>query len=337
MREKNHADLTIVKNCYYCSGDHFAPLYDQVYDRLAVSRESWSFVRCQTCGAALLSPCPEAEALTRFYPPHYIFSLDKTNASLRYYIAKLEYLMHFRWVHACQARKTMKLIGRPNGKSLRLLDVGCGNGLLLREFQKLGFDVEGIDLRREAVDHVRTTWGISAQVMSADQVVTHYPKESFDVITAFHILEHITDPRDYIVQWHTLLKPGGALILGLPFIDSLQVKLFGANHINITEAPRHVSIPSQQAVRILCERSKFEKVIIIPEGSLLIASLAGLSLFPKGATTYQYAQTKKWATGVSRILMIITTYMILPVIWAKQHLLRRHRSSAGIVSAFKPT
>ena len=326
--------LLEVKDCYYCSDNHIAPLYVGVHDRLAVSGKSWSFMGCDNCGAALLSPYPDAQEIEGFYPLHYNFSLDNSDSRLRRYIAALEYTLHFRWIYYHQAKKTMQLIGQTVGNGLRLLDIGCGNGLFLRELQKLGFDVEGVDLRKEAIDHVRTAWGISAQVMPADQVAAHYPPESFDVITAFHILEHVTNPLEHMLQCRTLLKPGGVLILGLPFIDSLQARLFGANFHIVTEAPRHVSVPSQRAVHMLCARAQFEKVTIIADSALHHATYIGLSLFPKGATTYQYSQTRKWSIGLSRILMAMTVYWMLPFLWVSKHILRH--PSVGIVAALKP-
>ena len=98
---------------------------------------------------------------------------------------------------------------------LRLLDIGCGGGLLSEPMRRLGADVVGADAAERnipvarlhaeklglEIDYRHTT----AEAMAADG-------ETFDVILNMEVIEHVASPADYLRACHDLLRPGGAMI-----------------------------------------------------------------------------------------------------------------------------
>src|SRR3954469_18945389 len=127
------------------------------------------------------------------------------------------------------ANRLLDLIGtyRPGG---RLLDVGCGHGLLLDEARKRGYETVGLELSREAAAHARSLgldvreWPLEAfgQATNGDSPGT------FDAIVLADVLEHLEDPVAAINQCAALLRPSGVLCIVTPDPSSATAKLAGA-------------------------------------------------------------------------------------------------------------
>ena len=100
-------------------------------------------------------------------------------------------------------------------KGLRLLDIGCGGGLMCEPLARLGFSVTGIDADEAALSVARDHADgqgltIDYRADSADDLARE--KGRFDVVLALEVVEHAADPALFIDQAATLVKPGGAMI-----------------------------------------------------------------------------------------------------------------------------
>jgi len=99
-------------------------------------------------------------------------------------------------------------------KGLRVLDVGCGGGILADSMARKGADVLGIDLASKALKVAQLhaleaqTQGVAYQEVSAETLATQQPN-SFDVVTCMEMLEHVPDPFSVVKACTTLVKPGG--------------------------------------------------------------------------------------------------------------------------------
>ena len=99
-------------------------------------------------------------------------------------------------------------------KGLRVLDVGCGGGILADSMARIGADVLGIDLAGKALKVAQLhaleaqTEGVQYQEISAEALAAEQPG-SFDVVTCMEMLEHVPDPSLVIKACATLVKPGG--------------------------------------------------------------------------------------------------------------------------------
>jgi len=115
----------------------------------------------------------------------------------------------------------------PGRHDLRILDVGCGTGMMLVEMAGLG-QAQGVDASDEALRFCHRR-GLTA-VQKGNVVDLPFPDSTFDVLTGVDILEHIDDDVGALREWGRVLKPGGRLFLFVPahrWLWSLQDEISG--------------------------------------------------------------------------------------------------------------
>jgi 2-polyprenyl-6-hydroxyphenyl methylase/3-demethylubiquinone-9 3-methyltransferase len=98
-------------------------------------------------------------------------------------------------------------------KGKRVLDVGCGGGILSESMSIKGAEVTGIDLGEKALNVAKlhaleTKTKVNYQLISVEELAQQQP-DSFDVVTCMEMLEHVPDPASIVAACARLLKPGG--------------------------------------------------------------------------------------------------------------------------------
>jgi SAM-dependent methyltransferase len=317
--------------CLYCGGAAFDPLHDGVRDRLGHVPGERRFVRCRACGSSLLDPLPAEEELPGFYPPVYSFTTEQTG-TLKQLLANLEHRLFFGPQYREQVRRVLETCGRsPRGRTL--LDVGCGRGLRLTELKRAGFRPTGLDFQADAVRYIRDTLKIPAEVGGTDDLPKLFPPASFDVVTAFYLLEHVRDVRRVMADCLGALKPGGWFVAAVPLADSLQARLFGKRWIHVTEAPRHLSLPTRAGLRTAAEAAGFEAIHFRPDAMLNAAGPAASSIVSGATLTHVYGGGK-WIAIAKRLFGGALTFAALPLCMLEHAACGR--MSHGILFARKP-
>lgn len=162
-------------------------------------------LQCLSCGLVFVHPFPETAGLAAHYDESY----------------------YKDWIGAQKEKRTKMWEKRLNGleKSCpkgRLLDVGCGNGAFLELAQKRGWDVSGTEYSSYAAEYAGKALGI--RVFNGELFAAAYPDASFDAVTMWHVLEHVTDPQRYLKEVCRILKPSGLLVLAVPNVNDLLMK-----------------------------------------------------------------------------------------------------------------
>jgi len=98
-------------------------------------------------------------------------------------------------------------------KTAKIFDFGCGSGYLVGQLQKMSYDASGSDISREAVEFGRKN---GVKNIEALQLGEMPPEDSFDLILALDVIEHIKDDREAVRGLERALKPGGMLIITVP-------------------------------------------------------------------------------------------------------------------------
>lgn len=186
-------------------------------------RETFPIVRCQSCGLLRLHPQPDEATLHKAYSATYA---PHTRPGLS---GRAKGLLE-HW----SVRRLAPQMAAPK----RVLDVGCATGDLLLAIKRAGNpDVTGVEPVEAAV--------LVAQ--SRGLVVHHGTIESadfadgrFDTVILSHTLEHVTDPAATLREVRRVLAPGGALILWLPNVESVEARLLKTWWIGF-DAPRHLT------------------------------------------------------------------------------------------------
>jgi SAM-dependent methyltransferase len=310
-----------VPRCLYCHAENLAPRWSDIHDRLGYAPGAWGFDRCQDCGSLRLTPMPAEGDLADFYPPVYSFSHDMAQPStLRGLLIRLEFHVFYGPQYRAQTRAVLRGTqwhGRPG---VKMLDIGCGRGLRLATFQRHGFDVHGLDLQPEVIEYLNHQLNIPGTVGGVEALSSAFEPQSLDLITAFYLLEHVPDVSAVLERCHRLLRPGGWFVGVVPVCDGLQARLFGRRWLHVTEAPRHLSLPSRKGLHRAANLAGYNSVHIRPDSLLNCAGIVGGSLFPGSDMTNAYGRSRLSALA-KRFLGGACAIASLPFCWAENYLL----------------
>ncbi len=103
----------------------------------------------------------------------------------------------------------------------RVLDVGCGSGVLLARMQSLGWQVEGVEVDPDGVKAARAR-GVPVRLGMLEK--QGFPDNHFDAVHSAHVIEHVYDPLSLLRECHRILKPGGTLVILTPNIASIRTQ-----------------------------------------------------------------------------------------------------------------
>lgn len=208
-------------------------------DRFHGRKKRYTLVRCSGCSLVWLSHPPAPEEMHLHY----------TNAYDRLISASGQNAPH-RW----RERKAALTEHKHSGA---LLDLGCSSGSFLESLKGDGWKLHGIEMSTECAKIAEAKTG--AQVFVGNILDASFPRESFDVITCFDVLEHLYEPRRVMARVGEWLKPGGIFYVLVPNIDSAESRVFGSYWHGL-ELPRHLFHYSPAALKFLAESAGLQVV-----------------------------------------------------------------------------
>ena len=204
-------------HCPVCSHSGKSVPQFSTDDHLTISR-------CTQCRSAWLDPIPSRAEIRSFYPPEYY------GARTSKFIAPIEHLL------TSISARTIARASKKLGPGSRLLDIGCGRGLFLRELSKRVFEVHGTELNDLADESISDLCTIHVTDSLAS---LEFPENYFDMVLIWHVLEHLPDPKETISEISRILSPGGQLAVAVPNYGSLQSSISGRRWFHL-DLPRHV-------------------------------------------------------------------------------------------------
>ncbi|MBI4347715.1 MAG: class I SAM-dependent methyltransferase [Elusimicrobia bacterium] len=210
---------------------------------LAADDPHFRVMRCPECGYGWTDPAPPDSEIGRWYPKEYY---GRENVRFNPLFERMT-----RWFRRRRAREVSSRIPARG----RVLDVGCGRGLILGTLKEWGFETHGVELSEESAWHAKHRMGAAMHV--GNFVDAKLEPGTFDAIIFWHSLEHFRKPVAALLHAHQLLKPGGLLVVAVPNSDSMQARAFRADWFHL-DVPRHYVHFGERALTSLLERAGFE-------------------------------------------------------------------------------
>ena len=184
--------------CNICDNSNFIRLYSFSYGKHGVRK----VVQCRNCGLVLCNPMVDKASLADLYEDDYYYFSGELFEN---YVGK-----------AVADWEGMNISEYPRG---RLLEIGCAYGALLYLAREAGWDVWGVEVSTLASTFAREE--LQLDVLSGCLEDATFEDDFFDVIVALDLIEHVRDPKRFLLECKRKLKHGGVLILDTPNIGSL--------------------------------------------------------------------------------------------------------------------
>ncbi len=118
---------------------------------------------------------------------------------------------YFRKIWRKELQYILKILDKLNIKDKKWIDFGCGFAYLVSEAKKKGFDVIGVEAKKEVVDFIRKREEINVINSLIDKV--ELPYDSYSIVTFFDVLEHLINPKSAIIKAKKVLQKEGLLVL----------------------------------------------------------------------------------------------------------------------------
>ena len=133
-------------------------------------------------------------------------------------------------------RQRLRLLRHDAPPPARLLDVGAGRGRFVAAAREAGYDASGLEPSARGVRAARDAYGVELRQATID--AADIAPGAYDVVTLWHVLEHLEDPAAVLTRVVSWLSPGGVLLVGVPNLASLQAALARGRWFHF-DAPRH--------------------------------------------------------------------------------------------------
>lgn len=236
-------DVTI---CPVCGNSAFTPfLKTKDY---TLTKEEFSLVECSTCKLVITSPRPKNEDLGSYYQSNdYISHTSKANS-----LANALYLIARKFT--LQSKRELASSLQPTRGNL--LDIGCGTGDFLQSCATAGWKTFGVEPNHSASQQAKQK-GIQV-FESIDQV-----EGTFQLITLWHVLEHVPDPNATLIKVRELLAPDGVLLIAVPNHKSADGKKYGEFWAGF-DVPRHLWHFNQRNVDQLLRKHNLTRQKTLP-------------------------------------------------------------------------
>ena len=147
-------------------------------------------------------------------------------------------------------RQKLNLINSFRTEEKNLLDIGCGTGDFLHFCQQNNWKVTGVEPNKNARDLAIEKLDLDNSISESVEVLMKDQSKRFDVITMWHVLEHVPNLEAYISYLKKLLKPNGRLIIAVPNYKSYDAKYYGKFWAAF-DVPRHLWHFSQKSIQLL--------------------------------------------------------------------------------------
>ncbi|MBA3705484.1 MAG: class I SAM-dependent methyltransferase [Bacteroidetes bacterium] len=214
-----------LSNCPVCNSSKFSHFI--MCEDHTVSRETFQIVQCNSCGFKFTNPRPEENKLGKYYKSETYISHSNTKKGFINYT--------YQAIRKYTLLKKLQLISKYY-KTGKILDIGCGTGEFLNIFKRAKWDTLGIEPDENARKMAIEKYDL---MIKSELEIKDLEDETFDVISMWHVLEHVPKLHERIEDLKRLIKPNGIIIVAVPNHASLDAKIY-AQYWAAYDLPRHL-------------------------------------------------------------------------------------------------
>ena len=254
------------KRCPVCKAEKIEKQYFSSSEGV-LSLPNINHSRCLGCGTVFVNPQPTPESLEAFYNSMESEEVESVLAnSLQRYRdpAKRDYFI----THRVQPLLTYL------SPAASILDIGCGTGVFVRFMVDHGFDAFGIDIHKPSIEYGKKNLNLDDRLSTL--IWDDLPdNKQYDMITAWTVLEHLSEPEEFLKTCQKLLKPGGILLTEFPTVDSLLFEKTEDGFFWVMP-PYHLFLFSKKGAETLLKKADFTPLTYrnMPNNWYFSASLA---------------------------------------------------------------
>lgn len=220
-------NILTIKTCPLCGGTHIERALTCV-DHYA-SGEMFHLCRCENCGFVFTQDFPVEAEIGRYYEtPDYISHSDTKKGAMN---------AVYHWVRNYMLGQKARLVIRESHrKEGRLLDIGTGTGYFAHTMLRRGWKVDAVEKNAGARAFAREHFQLEVK---PDTALNDFAPGSFDVITLWHVMEHLEALNETWETLNKLLTDKGVLIVAVPNCSSFDARKYGA-YWAAYDVPRHL-------------------------------------------------------------------------------------------------
>ncbi|MEO8147094.1 MAG: class I SAM-dependent methyltransferase [Bacteroidia bacterium] len=229
--------METLSHCPICNATQFTQFIECM--DYTVSRETFQIVQCNNCSFKFTNPRPTENEMGRYYESDDYISHSNSRKGL--------FNLAYQAVRNFALKRKLKLIESFHSQEKNLIDIGCGTGEFLGKANDTGWKTIGLEpsenARKYATEQNKLT------VYDLDYLKEIKP-QSFDVITMWHVLEHVPNLQEFIPQLKDILKDYGTLLIAVPNCNAYESKIY-----NVTwaayDVPRHLNHFNKETINKL--------------------------------------------------------------------------------------
>ena len=216
-----------------------------------ITKEVFTIQKCTSCGFHFTNPIPSEDAIGAYYKSEDYVSHSSTNKGL---VNKL-----YNLVRTITLGKKVSLI-RSHSKGNSVLDIGSGTGHFLNACKQNGLVVQGLEPDNDARTFAKDNFDLDLEPL--DNLLA-IESDSKDVITMWHVLEHVYHLKRDIGQITRVLKQDGALFIAVPNMNSYDAKVY-KEYWAAYDVPRHLYHFQENTIKQLFSQFDMVCVDVLP-------------------------------------------------------------------------
>jgi len=237
------SDIIHYNNCPSCRSTDIGFIFKAKDE--TVSQEYFEIWQCYNCSLRFTQNVPCENNIGKYYQSGDYISHSNTSKGL---VNKL-----YHTVRSFTLQSKKKLVEK-NSINGNLLDIGAGTGAFASTMKKAGWNVTALEPDANARTNAKKDFNIELQPLDD---LFNLPSKSFDVITLWHVLEHVHALHKYLHTFHDLLKENGTLVIAVPNYTSYDAGQYAANWAAY-DVPRHLYHFSPESMKLLLNTHNFK-------------------------------------------------------------------------------